>query len=204
MQAPTTKTLAAPLALLLLAALGCGSIGLPGGGTPAPAPAPADQEVIAGDVSHVDTAQQEIEIDDRGRRHIVRYDRSTRVLYEGREYRPEALERGDVVRVRVEEGRFGGLYADQVDVVESVQDRQDDPYDDRHGQDRLTGTVEWIDARRGEFGLRTDDREMVTVEVPFDARDSTRSRFAALDRGDYVRIEAESVERGRVELVRFL
>lgn len=290
----SSKLLAPAFALLLVAALGCGSIGLPGGTS---APPPAEEDVITGEVARVDTAQREIEIDDQGRIHVATYDGGTRVLYEGREYRPEDLERGDVVRVQVDSSRYGDLYAERVDVVESVQARRDepsdDPYDDRtgdvsgeveavdtarreiridtgqgervvgyesrtpvyyqgqtyspenlepgdrvrvevssrglaesiqvtqsvqdrtggvgedrddrYGADRLTGTVEWIDERRGEFGLRTEDRrELVTVEVPFDAQDSVRDRFAALDRGDYVRIEAEDMERGRVALVRFL
>jgi hypothetical protein len=51
--------------------------------------------------------------------------------------------------------------------------------------------------------MRTD-RETLTVEVPFDAANDTRDRFSRLDRGDSVRIEAEELERGRLELVRFL
>lgn len=302
MQRNRSKILAPAFALLLLAGLGCGTIGLPGGGG-TPAPPPVEEDVITGEVARVDTSKRQIEIDDRGRRHVAGYDGGTRVLYEGRDYRPEDLERGDVVRVRVDESRYGDLYAERVDVVESVRARGDDPYDrprddrygdvtgevsavdttrreirvdtaqgvrtveygtrtpvyyrgetyrpenlepgdevrvtvsdrglaesiqvtrsvqertgevgrdpsgddrsgeDRYGADRLTGTVEWIDQRRGQFGLRTEARELVTVEVPFDARGPVRDQFAALDRGDYVRIEAEDVERGRVELVRFL
>lgn len=291
MQRSPSKSLAPALALVLLAALGCGSIGLPGGG--APAPPPVEEDVITGEVTRVDTARREIEIDDRGRLHVASYDAGTQVLYQGREYRPEDLERGDVVRVRVDESRYGDRYAERIDVVDSVQapggDRRDGRYGDerrgevtgevaavdtarreirvdtgreervvqyesrtpvyyrgetyrpenlepgdlvrvevsdrglarsievtrsvqeragettdRRGADRITGTVEWIDERRGEFGLRTEARDLVTVEIPFDARDPVRDRFAALDRGDYVQIEAEDLDRGRVELIRFL
>lgn len=292
MHRPTPRVLAPTFALLLLAALGCGTIGLPGGGSPAPPP-PAAEDVITGEVAQVDTSRRTLEIDDRGRRHVASYDAGTRVLYEGREYRPEDLERGDTVRVRVDESRYGDLYAERIDVVESVRERRDDRRDDRSdpisgdiageveavdtarqeirvgtrsgervvryesqtpvyyrgdtyrpenlepgdlvrvevsdrgvarsievtrsvqerageraddppGADRLAGTVEWVDGRRGEFGLRTEAGELVTVEIPFDAREPVRDRFRALERGDYVRIEAESMERGRVELIRFL
>lgn len=291
------KILALPYTLLLLAAAGCAGMGLPGTRSPAPTPPPVQEDVVTGEVTSVDTARDEISIDDRGRRYTVGYDSRTRVLYEGREYRPEDLERGDVVRARVNEDRSGRLYADRVDVVESVQARRDDdPYDDRHetpsgdlvgevervdtarreirlttshglhvieydsrtsvyyqgetyrpenlepgdevridvsarggetplaesievtrsvqdgsgtarsryGADRVSGTVEWIDPRRGEFGLRTDERDLLTVEIPFDAEQALRDGFTALDRGDYVRVEVNEVEPDRFELVRFL
>lgn len=288
------RYLAIPLSALLLTVLGCGALGLPGGGGPPPPPPEADR-VVTGEVAWVDPDEQELEVQHRTGRVVARYDRQTRVVFEGQEYRPENLEPGDVVRmdvagngyqalyverievlesvshrgddrrgddrhgddvlsgevervdesrreirietsqgdhlvryddrtrvhyrgetyspenlepgdlVRVEttESRGGETYADTVEVTEAVQDRTG--ADDRHGTDRVAGTVEWIDGRRGEFGLRTEDRRGTwTVEVPFDARDSVRDRFARLARGDYVRLEVEELGRDRVELVRFL
>ena len=293
MRERTSKSLALPYALVLLAVAGCGGMALPGTGTPAP---PAQEDLVTGEVTSVDSARSEIAIDDHGRRYTVTYDSRTEVLYEGRQYRPEDLERGDVVRARVSRDRYGALYADRVDVVESVQAHGDDPYqggsespsadlvgrvesvdtsrqeirlstshgvhvveydgrtpvhyqgdtyrpenlepgdevridlssrsgetpyaesievtrsvqggagagDSRNGADRVSGTVEWIDPRRGEFGLRVEGRDLLTVEVPFDAERAVRDRFAALRRGDFVRLEVDGTERDRVELLRFL
>lgn len=161
--------------------------------------------LVSGEVERVDTSRREIVIGTSGGDRVVEYDDRTRVLYRGQQYRPENLERGDVVRVELQDGRDRNPYADTIEVTQAVQDRQAgaDPYD-RNDAERLTGTVEWIDERRGEFGLLTDRRETVTVEVPFDAGASVRDRFARLDRGDYVRIEADVRDRERVELLRFL
>lgn len=291
-------------ALLLISLAGCGGLGLPGTGNPDPAPDRYPPEsAVTGEIVRVDTAEREIEINDGGRRHVVVYEASTPVYFEGRTYQPENLERGDVIRARVIDDRYGTLTTDRIDVVESVQSRgggygdpADDPYDDPYGDDRyadvtgeidrvdpdrreivvrasdgdrliayddrtrvvyqgreyepenlergdlveiettsastsrytlaerievtrsvqdrtgyddrpagdqVSGTVDWVDRRRGEFGLRTD-RDTLTVELPFDATEATRDRFSRLDRGDYVRIEAEELERERLVLVRFL
>lgn len=295
----TRKLLALVCALAAAGALaGCGGIGLPGTGGPPPTDYP-EETAVTGEVVRVDTADRRIEIDDAGRRHTVVYATTTPVYWEGRTYEPTDLERGDVIRVRVVEDRYGTLTTDRIDVVESVQSRDggyDDPYDDdphddrvgdlsgeidrvdtdrreivvrtstgdrlityddrtrvfyqgreyepanlergdqveidtatssgtryalatrvdvtrsvqdrtgsddRPGAQRVEGTVDWVDRRRGEFGLRTD-RDTLTVEVPFDAASATRDRFSQLDRGDYVRIEAQELERTRLELVRFL
>lgn len=292
------SVVAIPLSALLLAVVGCGGLGFPGGGG-APNPPPEADRVVTGEVAWVDPSGRELEIQNRTGRVVARYDDRTQVFYEGREYRPENLEPGDTVRMEVAGSGYQNVYAERIEVVESVSHRGDDRRgddrygDDRHAEDvlsgavervdterreirietshgdhvmryddrtrvhyrgdtygpenlepgdlvrvetvesrggdayaetievtqavqdrtgtgdrsgaeRLAGTVEWIDERRGEFGLRTDGRDTWTVEVPFDARDSVRDRFARLGRGDYVRIEAEELGRDRVELVRFL
>lgn len=301
--APRGALTALACALLLTSLAGCGGLGLPGAGDPDPAPDRYPPETaVTGEIVRVDTADREIEINDGGRRHVIVYEAATPVYFEGRTYQPENLERGDVIRARVIDDRYGTLTTDRIDVVESVQarggygDSADDPYDDPYGDDRyaditgeidrvdadrreivvrasggdrliayddrtrvvyqgreyepenlergdlveiatttagtsryalaerievtrsvqdrtgyddrpageqVAGTVDWVDRRRGEFGLRTD-RDTLTVELPFDATEATRDRFSRLDRGDYVRIEAEELERTRLELVRFL
>ncbi|HUP42288.1 MAG TPA: hypothetical protein VM599_03685 [Thermoanaerobaculia bacterium] len=155
---------------------------------------------VSGDVDRVDTQRREIVIDTSRGDEVVRYDDRTRVVYRGDDYRPENLERGDQVRVEIADTR--GAYAETIEVTRSVQERQGG--DPRAGSGSYTGTVEWIDERRGEFGLRTDNRDILTVEIPFDARDSVRDEFARLDRGDFVRIEADPREPDRLTLVRFL
>jgi hypothetical protein len=155
---------------------------------------------VSGEVDRVDTQRREIVIDTSRGDEVVRYDDRTRVVYRGEDYRPENLERGDQVRVEVADSREA--LADTIEVTRSVQESQGG--DRRDGTGSYTGTVEWIDERRGEFGLRTDNRDILTVEIPFDARDSVRDEFARLDRGDFVRIEADPLERDRLALVRFL
>jgi hypothetical protein len=91
-----------------------------------------------------------------------------------------------------------------IDVLESVQERAGDvPGGGFDTADRLEGRIEWIDERRGEFGVRTERLGVVTVEVPFDAARIERDRFEALDDGDYVRVTVEESGRGRYQLVRF-
>ena len=306
-RARRTLTLFSLAWLLAVAGLlaGCGGIGLPGTNTPPPRDYP-DEVTVTGEVVRVDTSRREIEIDDSGRRETVVYQANTPVYWEGRSYEPTDLERGDVIRARLIDDRYGARTTDRIDVIESVQSRDggwDDPYedddpfdpDDRvtdlsgeidrvdtdrreiivrtpsgdrlvvyderteviyQGQryepanlergdlvevdttttsssryalaerievttsvqdrtdyddgvglpgdvERLSGTVDWIDRRAGEFGLRID-RSTVTVEIPFDASDSTRDRFSRLREGESVRIEAEELERTRLSLLRFL
>ncbi len=221
MNAKTSKRLAPVLALLIGGALGCG-VGLPGGPQTVPpgpgrAPAPGGQTTISGEVSRVDASRQEIQIDTRYGTEAVQYDRSTRVVYQGQDYAPTAIEAGDVVSAQVSQGRSGAGYADYIEVTESVQDRRgyngpNEPgYDGRnqpgYGQgsnDQLAGTVAWIDAQQGEFGLRTSRQGTLTVEMPYDAGRTDRQRFDRLRRGDPVRVEVEPHNEGQYRLVRFL
>jgi hypothetical protein len=150
----------------------------------------------------VDTDRREVVVRTPSGDQLIAYDDRIRVVYQGQDYEPANLERGDLVEIDTTTSRDSRYaLATRIDVTRSVQDRTG--YDDRPGAERVSGTVDWIDRRRGEFGLRTD-RETLTVEVPFDAANDTRDRFSRLDRGDSVRIEAEELERGRVALVRFL
>jgi hypothetical protein len=157
---------------------------------------------LSGEIDRVDTDRREIVVRTSSGDRLITYDDRTRVVYQGQGYEPVNLERGDLVEIDTTTSRDSRYaLATRIEVTRSVQDRTG--YDDRPGAERVAGTVDWIDRRRGEFGLRTD-RETLTVEVPFDAANDTRDRFSRLDRGDSVRIEAEELERGRVALVRFL
>jgi hypothetical protein len=159
---------------------------------------------LSGKVDDVDDVRREIRIDTAEGDYRVRYDDDTPVVYEGREYRATALEAGDLIRV---DTRFDGgerWVVGSIDVLESVQERTGGtPGGGFEAADRLEGRVEWIDERRGEFGVRTDRLGVVTVEVPFDAERIERDRFAGLDEGDYVRLSVEESARGRYRLVSF-
>lgn len=166
---------------------------------------PYDDRVaeLSGEIDRVDTDRREIVIRTRSGDRLIAYDDRTRVVYQGREYEPENLERGDLVEIdttTTSTSRY--TLAERIEVTRSVQDRTGYD-DDSPAGEQVSGTVDWVDRSRGEFGLRTD-RDTLTVEVPFDAEAATRDRFNRLDRGDYVRIEVEELERTRLELVRFL
>lgn len=212
MSTKISKRFAPVLALLLGGALGCG-VGLPGGPRtvpPAPGPAPRGQQTtISGEVTRVDPSRQEIQVDTRYGSEAIQFDRSTRVVYQGRDYAPTALERGDLVTARVSQGRYGAGYADYIEVTESVQDRQgsyggNQPGYDQGYANQVAGTVAWIDAQQGEFGVATSRQGTLTVEMPYDASRDQRLRFERLRRGDSVRVEVESHSQGQYRLVRFL
>src|SRR5262252_5449521 len=86
------------------------------------------------------------------------FNMTTKVVYRQHDYAVSNLEPGDYVAVSTEQDRDGRLYVDLVTVRESVQDRGGSsprpggPDRNRAGRlDRLEGTVEYIDSRRGQF-----------------------------------------------------
>ena len=58
-----------------------------------------------------------------GREAEVRWDAGTDVIYLNNHYSPAALERGDLVQIRIRETSDGELYTDHVLVTESRQER---------------------------------------------------------------------------------
>lgn len=94
-------------AFLLLAACGSGGLGdlggIFGGGTQ-----PTTQSTdLTGTVNNIDTNAQRIDLSvygnylrDSQTGQSIYYDNRTRVTYQGRDYRPEDLERGDQITVR--------------------------------------------------------------------------------------------------------
>lgn len=160
---------------------------------------------LSGEVETVDDVRREILVDTEDGDVTVRYDDDTPVLYEGREYRATALETGDLIRVDTRDVAGERWVVGSIDVLESVQERSGGvPGGGFEAGDRIEGRIEWIDDRRGEFGVRTDRLGVVTVEVPFDSARIERDRFDALDDGDYVRVTVEESGRSRYRLVRFL
>ncbi len=168
---------------------------------------------LRGEIRSVDTRNRRIEVRSRdGRGVTAYYDGRTRVEYRGRGYGISALERGDVVSMRVRQDRGRSLYADHIYVTESVRDRGGrgrDPRNDRGGRDawmqsgRLYGTVSSVDLRRERFDVRGDRGERVQVTLPRNANRDTRERFRRLRRGDSVQLQVRSLSRDRAELRRF-
>jgi hypothetical protein len=160
----------------------------------------ANSSFVEGEVRSVDTRRSRMEIrDHRNRGYTVHFDRRTQVVYRQRQYPMNALERGDVVRVRLVRDRNGALWADRVDVRQSVRERGM-----AYGRtERVNGTVGWVDHRRGSFTVQGGRNQVLLVHVPSRlSRDDAR-RFDRLRRGDRVRVEVRPVGRSTAEFVRF-
>jgi hypothetical protein len=189
----------------VLLVLSGGALGLaacsPLGALDAVVPGPGHrQAVVEGQIRSVDLRRSRVEIrDHRNRGQTLWIDRSTRVVYRQRDFPVSALERGDIVRVRVARDRDGSLWADRIDVRESVRDRSR-----AHVRtERLAGTVTRSDVRGGRFVIQPDRRGSVMVYVPSHVNGHAARRFQRLRRGDQVRVEVIPLARGSAELVRF-
>ncbi len=165
---------------------------------------------VTGTVSRVDSRDQTIQMrDDRGRDVRVRYDRRTRVTYRGRDYRPDALERGDLVTARLQRDRSGDLYTRQVIVRRDARGRDDRPRDGdrevrevREGRQTLDGRVARVDRNDGRFQLRTGSRT-VWITLPYRPSGSIENRFRRLRQGDRIRVQGRWIDEQRFELDRF-
>jgi hypothetical protein len=157
-------------------------------------------DVVDGEIWSVDTRGSSIDVrPTRGNTVTLRYDRNTRVIYEQREYDPSALEQGDRVRALTSRDRNGTLWADRVDVLESVRDGDSGQV----GQiERIAGTFGRYDPNRDYFTLVVA-RETLYVDVPRDVRAEDLTRLERLRSGDQVRLDLRLIGRDEMELVRF-
>lgn len=154
---------------------------------------------IYGEVRSIDHRRGRMQIrEDWGKNRTVYYDGRTRVVYGSRHYPVSSLERGDLVRVHVIRSRNGGLYADRVDVRQSVRNRGID-----RRVERMAGTVVRVDGRRRSFVLEPSRSRSVVVHVPGRLRREDARRLERLRRGDRVRVEVRAIGRNSVELIRF-
>jgi hypothetical protein len=158
-------------------------------------------EVVYGEIRDVDARGGRLRLrEDRGRDLTVRYDNRTRVVYGSRQFSPSALERGDVVQVRVSYDRGGAAWAERVEVRESVRDRRTAS---SRRVERLDGTVGRLDFRRGYFTVEQPRSRTVVVRVPSRLDRDDARRFERLRPGDRVRVEVRPLDRDAAELVRF-
>jgi len=121
------------IAAVLLAAA-CGSMGNGGYGDIGDiilgSPSTTQSSDVQGYVSTVDTRNQRIDLDVQyinnlrqsggsNQRGTIYYDSRTRVIYQGKDYRPEDLERGDQISVKGynDNGRY---LAETIEVLRSV------------------------------------------------------------------------------------
>ncbi|HEU4884080.1 MAG TPA: hypothetical protein VFT45_17595 [Longimicrobium sp.] len=185
---------------------------------------------VRGQVEGVQTRLHTIQLRrDNGRRAVVHFDSRTEVVYGDRRERPESLDRGDYVSMRVSRDSRGRLYTRHVTVRHEVRDvyrgdrdrdrdrvgdrdrrhDDDDRYDrrDRRDDDRydaraVEGRVGRVDRSGRRFELRSD-RGTVWVTVARDASRGVRDRFARLREGDRVRVTGRYVGRDRFEMEQF-
>ena len=196
--------------LALLAGAGCSQLGTVGdilGGVLTPAGGGQGGEVY-GEIRAIDTQRQIVQIQtQQGQVGNVYFDNRTQVVYNQQRYSVTALERGDVVAMRIQQDQRGNAYTDYIQVTQSVQDRGGGygggyPDNTGYGTTRLEGNVGWVDTSRGQFELRTS-RGTVTVVMPYSPSSGTLDRFRRLRGGDYVRVEGQLVSQNRFELSRF-
>lgn len=197
------KSVAAAATLIVaLSAAGCAQLGQVGdilGGA-----LPGQGGDVLAEVQAVDDRDREIRIrTDDGRTADVGYDENTRVVYQNREYPVTALERGDLVRMRVQETTTGALYTDLVEVEQSAQERQDGGFPAGSSVDRMEGSVSWIDYDTDQFLLDSRDNGDVMVNLPPNPPSDMVRDFRNLDRNDYVRVQVEWLNQRQVELVAF-
>lgn len=200
----TTKSLAAAsLALVLLAACGSSGIGdiLGGGGSNSG----ASNYEIRGTVDSVDPNSRSIYLtnvsgygnmlsNSGGSSVRVYYDERTPVSYQGSTYRPEDLERGDVISVRVDEDG-NRLVANTMTVVSDATNSGGTSNYPSSGSgvygSNVRGTIRYIDMNRRTIEVDTGSVQPVIVEfdtsTPVYYGNSTY-RPADLERGDEIDI----------------
>ena len=204
----TYKSLAAAsLALVLLAACGSSGIGdiLGGGGSTSG----ASNYEIRGTVDSVDPNSRSIYLTNvsgytsmlsnggSGSNVRVYYDDRTPVSHQGSTYRPEDLERGDQISVRVDEDG-NRLVASTMTVISDVSTGSSNNYPTNQSGvygSNVRGTVRYIDSSRRTIEVDTGSVQPVIVE--FDTSTpvyfgNQTYRPADLERGDEIDVRLDS------------
>lgn len=196
----------AALALLFLAACSSGGLGdIYGGGSPN-----ASNYEIRGTVDYVDTASRSIYLTNvtgytsmlssgGGDSVRVYFDDRTPVEYQGQTYRPQDLERGDQVAVRVDESG-NQLHADSMTVIYNAGGTGSGSTFPTYGSS-VRGTVRYVDASRRTIEVDRGSGSPVIVE--FDTNtpvyySNETYRVTDLERGDEVDIRVRDLGSGRM------
>lgn len=129
----------------------------------------------------------------------VYYDDRTPVSYNGQNYRPEDLERGDEVSVRVDESGSNTLTAESVSVLREVSNGSSS-YPSGTYNSNVRGTVRYVDTSRRTIEVDRGSGSTVTVEydtsTPVYFSNNTY-RVSDLERGDEVDISMRDYGSGR-------
>lgn len=199
---------AASLCVVLLAA--CGSSGglgdILGGGSSANAE-------IRGTVDYVDRNNQTIRLTNvsgltsmlssgGGNTAVIHYNNNTPVAYQGQSYRPEDLERGDQVAVRVDESG-NRLMAEEINVTYNAAGTGGTnlPSNSGNYMSSVRGTVRYVDMNRNSIEIDRGSGSPVFVEfgsnTPVYYSNQTY-RVSDLERGDEVDIRVRDMGNGRM------
>lgn len=207
---PTKLLIAAALAVMFLGACSSGGIGDVFGGNNKPA-----TTELRGTVDSVDLSSRSILLTNvtgyngsmlssggSGKTLRVYYDDQTSVDWQGRAYRPQDLERGDQVTVRVDQSG-STLVAEAMTVtynatggMTSGSTYPNDPYGSS-----IRGTVRYIDSNRGTIEVARGSGSNVIVEfttsTPVYYNNKTY-RATDLEVGDEIDIRYRDLGNGRV------
>ena len=172
-----------------------------------------DQDLRSGEIRaevlEVIPARSEIRVrTDDGRDHVMTYNTNrTGVTYHGWDYTVENLEAGDLIAFQT--APRNSSYIDAIRVQEPVQVRTGPAIvrplpPPARSSNVIEGTVERIQYDTGIFDVRMRTGGLVTVSLPFSARQADVDSFRRLRNGDYVRLEGEFVNRDNLQLYSFL
>ena len=128
----------------------------------------------------------------------VYYDDRTPVSYQGQSYRPEDLERGDVVSVRVDESG-NSLVAESMTVISDVSSGSSSSTFPSYGS-AIRGTVRYIDTSRRTIEVDRGNGSVMTVDYDVNTPVSYNNqtyRVADLERGDEIDIQVRDLGSGR-------
>lgn len=214
MRTKQTAILGTLLSLLLLA--GCGSSGDIFGGGNQPNYPGTSSNMIRGTVDSVDVNGRSMILRDTngyssmlssgGSGNTVRvyFDNQTSVSYEGRSYRPEDLERGDQVDVRVSQSG-NRLIADTVNVVYNANTASYPNNGSSNGTygnygSTVSGTVSFVDTSRRTITVDTGYGRTTVVDYDQSTPVSFGGRaynVTDLERGDQIDIRTRDLGNGR-------
>jgi len=164
---------------------------------------PSTSNLVRGTVRYIDPSRRTIEIERSGySTMVVEYDTRTTVDYSGRSYRPEDIERGDEVEVRVRDLGTGRFLADQINVLRSVSGTTSGVT-----QSTIRGTVRYIDTSRRTIELEqtrwlsgfssggSGTTGTVVVQYDSNTRVEHQGNFypaTNLERGDIVEVQVDN------------
>lgn len=200
------------LVALLVAAPGCAGGGLGevlGGVLGGGGGAGGQSGELVAEIQAVDPSRQAIQVRTQdGRTGTVRYTQQTQVVYRQQQYPVTALERGDVVTMRLAQDQGGTTYTDYILVQQSVQERTGQSTGGGQvsgtGVQRVDGTVTAVNQSQGAFQLRLRSGALLTVTLPYNPAAAERQRFQQLREDQYVSVEGRLLSQDRLELIRFL
>ena len=129
----------------------------------------------------------------------VYYDERTPVSYQGQNYRPEDLERGDVVSVRVDESG-NSLVAESMTVLQDVSGGSTSGSTYPTYGSNIRGTVRYIDTSRRTIEVDRGNGSLMTID--YDANtpvyySNQTYRVSDLERGDEIDISVRDLGSGR-------